>query len=136
MTIKLCNINHVHCLHNNFVVFIYIINDKIKKLLCFLLTITLPCASVVRESRRLVPYIRDWRLLLVVTLCFLETNPWYLHFLAPQKNCNSTSALSSCVSYATCVGVDLQIFSPSTLMSLDCNGVVMFLSPWNSSIKS
>jgi len=35
MTIKLCSINHLHCLHDIFVVFIYKINDKRKNVIMF-----------------------------------------------------------------------------------------------------
>jgi hypothetical protein len=59
---------------------------KEKTLLWFLMTAMLPCANVVGESRRSVPYIKSQWLLLIIIMCFLETNPQYLHLLAPQKH--------------------------------------------------
>lgn len=142
MSSKLHNIDLLHCLHKNIVVSICKINDRRKNIIPILLIIVLPCVGVVREIRRLT--IRGWWLLLDRNFVFCWDKSTTLGFLCTPRTfgigsslesfgfpCDSKFSFSSCVS---CVGVGLHILSPLTLMFMECNGIVTFLSPWNTSI--
>ncbi len=55
MTIKLCSINHLHCFHNIFIVFIYRVNDKKKNVIIFSLDYNIAMCKCCRRIKKIGP---------------------------------------------------------------------------------
>lgn len=147
VTIKLCSIDLFHCLHKKFVILLCRVNENKKNITTFFLNIVLPCESIVWELGRLTTW--TWQLLPNNNYVFSWDKSMIFAYLGIPKTFginwswdsfaffhDSKSSFSFYVSCATCACASVQILSLLTLMSLECNWVVTFLSPWNSLIKS
>ncbi len=55
MTIELCIINHFHCFHKNFVVFICRINDKRKNIIMFSLDCNVAMCKCCKRIKKIGP---------------------------------------------------------------------------------